>query len=290
MSVEPAPLLQPDYAKSVIDGMASAHDDFKLRLPNYEGPLDVLLRLIEERQLEITAVSVASVADQFLNYMATMPTRDPKTLSNFVSVAARLIVMKSRALLPQLARPSDTVDDDAAGDDLIAQLRAYQLFKRTAQWLLAREVAGVRAYPVHPPPVERPHSRQLPLDNVTLQLLARAMQRVVDRWLPPPPVDEVVSRLPFTVNDCIARIEGAVAEKSRITFTQVLEGVNLRVEIIISLLALLELLKRNAIIAWQDQPFGEIVIEQAPPDMTVTESGEDVTITEYEVDEPAAKA
>ena len=242
---------------------AFAADDFMLRLPNYEGPLDILLRLIEERQLEITAVSVASVADQFLGYMANMPARDPQTLSNFVAVAARLIVLKSRALLPQLSRPGDSAGEDQAGDDLVAQLRAYQLYKRTARWLQAREAAGVRSFPVHPPPVERPRTRQLPLDNVTLQLLARAMQRVVDRWLPPPPVDEVVSRLPFTVNDCIVRIESAVMARPRITFTEVLEGFNLRVEVIISLLALLELLKRNAVTAWQEQPFGDIFIERA---------------------------
>lgn len=241
-------------------------DNFTLRLPNYEGPLDVLLRLIEERELEITAVAIAVVAEQFLVYMARMPSRDPKTLSNFVSVAARLIVLKSRALLPQLTRPDAVVDDDDSNaDDLVAQLKAYQLYKRTGRWLLEREAGNIRSYMVHPPPMDRPKTRQLPLDNVTVELLARAMKRVVDRWLPPPPVDNVVSRLPFTVNDCIVRIETTIIDKPRIMFTEVLSNVNLRVEIIISLLALLELMKRNVVIAFQDQAFGEIVIEKAPP-------------------------
>ncbi|MCL4507020.1 MAG: segregation/condensation protein A [Chloroflexi bacterium] len=240
-------------------------EDFTLRLPNYEGPLDVLLHLIEERRLEITAVSIASVADQFLGYMSAMQSRDPKTLSNFVAVAARLIVLKSRALLPQFNRIDDADESDQNEDDLVSQLRAYQLYKRTARWLLAREIAGIRAFPVQPPPLERPQSRQLPLDDVTLDILARAMQRVVDRWLPPPPVDGVVSRLPFTVNDCIMRIETAISQKPRITFTDVLLGVDLRVEIVINLLALLELLKRNVVIAWQEQAFGDITIEKAPP-------------------------
>ncbi|HEY3290262.1 MAG TPA: segregation/condensation protein A, partial [Anaerolineae bacterium] len=137
-------------------------ENFTLRLPNYEGPLDVLLRLIEECELEITAVSIASVADQFLGFMATMPIRDPQSLSNFVWVAARLIVLKSRALLPQLTRLDASDDGDANENDLVAQLRAYQLYKRTGRWLLTREVSGIRSYPVHPPPIERPKSRQLP--------------------------------------------------------------------------------------------------------------------------------
>jgi chromatin segregation and condensation protein Rec8/ScpA/Scc1 (kleisin family) len=101
---------------------------------------------------------------------------------------------------------------------------------------------------------------------VTLETLARAMQRVVDRWTPPPLADDVVSRLPFTVNDCIARIEAAAATRSRITFREVLIGVDLRVEIIVSLLALLELLKRSAVRAFQDSLFGEIIIEHIPPE------------------------
>ena len=239
-------------------------ENFTLRLPNYEGPLDVLLRLIEERELEVTAVSIATVADQFLQYMSAMTNRDPKTLSNFISVAARLIVLKSRAILPQLVRQETSSEDDGSEDDLIAQLKVYQLYNRTGKWLLQREAANLTSYPIHPPPIDRPKTRQLPLDNVTVELLARSMQRVVDRWMPPPPVDQVVSRLPFTVNDCIRRIEKSIAERPRMTFTEVLHGISLRVEIIISLLALLELLKRNVVVAYQDQAFGEIIIEQAP--------------------------
>jgi segregation and condensation protein A len=239
-------------------------EDFTLRLPNYEGPLDVLLRLIEERHLEITRVSLARVADQFIEYLSAAAGRDPNTLSNFLAVAARLIVLKSRALLPQLAVEAADEEDDA--DDLVAQLKAYQLYKRTARWLRTRQESGLRSYPAVPPPIARPKSRQLPLDNVTLEALARAMQRVADRWMPPPLADGVVSRLPFTVNDCIARIETAVLAKPRITFSEVLTGVDLRVEIIVTLLALLELLKRSAVRAYQDALFGEIIIEPIPPE------------------------
>ncbi len=237
--------------------------DFTLRLPNYEGPLDVLLRLIEERQLEITAVSVASVADQFLTYMTSMSSREPRMLSNFVSVAARLILLKSRALLPQFDHNDHP--DEENGDDLVQQLRGYQLYKRTARWLQARETAGLRCYDVHPPTLVRPHSQRLPLDNVTLAILARAMHHVVDRWLPPPPVDNVLSRLPFTVHDFITRIEAALQQNPRITFHTMLGDLELRVEIIISLLAVLELLKRNSVVVRQEQLFGEIVIEKVEP-------------------------
>lgn len=248
----------------VLPAAQNTRDDFTLRLPNYEGPLDVLLRLIEERHLEITTVSLAKVADQFIAYMAVMSRRDPTTISNFLSIAARLVVIKSRALLPQLTAQSEEEQSDA--DDLVAQLRAYQVYKRLARWLREREKAGLRSWPVAAPPVARPRSRQLPLDNVTLETLARMMRRVIDRWMPPPLADDVVAPLPFTVNDCIARIESAIATRPRVTFSELLTGVQVRSEIIVTLLALLELLKRYAARAYQDALFGEIVIEPMPPE------------------------
>lgn len=236
---------------------------FSLRLPNYEGSLDVLLRLIEEQQLEITAVSLATVADQFIAYMAAIAQRDPQTIANFLAIAAKLILIKSRALLPQAVIPAE---DQEETDDLVSQLRAYQLYKRAAHILKEREAQGLRAFNVQSPPISRPQSKALPLDNVTLEMLARAMQRVIDRLLPLPVADEVVSRLSFTVNDCMDKIETAVRHYPKVTFTEMLEGVNTRVEVVITLLALLELLKRYRVRCSQDALFGEIYIEPFPED------------------------
>lgn len=234
---------------------------FSIRLPVYEGPLDVLLRLIEDRRLEITEVSLAAVADQFIAYLAGMPRRDPRAIAHFLSVAARLILIKSRALLPPVIVSAEEQEET---DDLLNQLRAYQLYKHAARILKAREQQGLRAYPVQPPPILRPQSKRLPLDNVTLEALASAMQRVVSRWLPPPVADEVISRLPFTVNDCMDRIQSAVKTRGRATFTEMLDGVNTRVEVVVTLLALLELLKRYEVRCYQETLFGEIIIERLP--------------------------
>lgn len=116
---------------------------FELRLPNYEGPLDVLLRLIEGQELEITAVSLALVADQFIAHLATLGRRDPQTISHFLVVAAKLILIKSRALLPQVAAPQELEEET---DDLVSQLKAYQLFKRASKILKERESLGLRSF------------------------------------------------------------------------------------------------------------------------------------------------
>ncbi|MCS7054706.1 MAG: segregation/condensation protein A [Thermoflexales bacterium] len=242
-------------------GSAPGDAPFSIHLPVYEGPLDVLLRLIEERRLEITEVSLAAIADQFIAYMSGMPRRDPRTLAHFIWVAARLILIKSRALLPQVVASPEEQEET---DDLVHQLRAYQLYKHAAQILKAREQQGLRAYPVQPPPLPHPQSKKLPLDNVTLEALANAMQRVVNRWLPPPVADEMISRLTLTVNDCMDRIRAAVQARQRVTFTDMLEGVNTRVEVVVMLLALLELLRRYFVRCYQETLFGEIIIEHFP--------------------------
>jgi segregation and condensation protein A len=238
-----APFAEPDDAQ------------FVTQLPEYEGPLDVLLRLIEERELDITRVSLAAVANQFIVYISQLDRRQPQVISNFLQIAAKLILIKSRALLPQ---------DET--DDLIAALKAYQHYKRAAKILQARETSHLRSYRTEPPHIARPKSTALPLDNVTLDALSRAMQRVVDRWLPPPDIGNVMTRLPFTVNDCMRRIRSSVKEKPRVEFTEMMVGINTRVEIVITLLALLELLKRFAVRAYQDVPFGPIWFEHFPED------------------------
>lgn len=259
------------------DAVARALPDapFTLRLPNYEGPLDVLLRLIEERELEITAVSLAMVGDQFIAHMLAMPARDPRSISAFLSIAARLVLLKSRALLPSIEAPPEEGEEEAS-EDLVTQLRAYQVYKRAARILRQREEAGLQSHLISPPPIARPKATTLPLDNITLAMLARAMQRVVDRLMPPEPVDSMLSALPFTVNECQDRIVDRLKTASRILFTDVLVGVNLRVEICITLLALLELLKRYEVRAWQETPFGDILIEPFPPEErpAMSESGE----------------
>jgi segregation and condensation protein A len=251
LSAEPKTLLE----------RAARETNFNLKLPNYEGPLDVLLRLIEENQLEITAVSLAAVADQFVAHMTTMPQRDPRTISGFVVVAAKLILLKSRALLPKI---EITEEEQEEVDDLISQLKAYQIFKRAAKTLKQRQEAGLRSFPSIPPPISRPRGKTLPLDNVTLEALAKAMQKVVARWMPLPEANTIVRRLPFTVDECMDRITDAVQSRPRVRFEEILEGIDTRIEVIVTLLALLELLKRYEVRVFQDALFSEIFIEHCP--------------------------
>jgi len=255
--IPPGPLPAP---RTLLE-KAARESNFQLKLANYEGPLDVLLRLIEEHQLEITEVSLAQVADQFVTYMIQMPQRDARTISNFISVAAKLILIKSRALLPATLT---TPDEQEEVDDLISQLKAYQIYKVAARALKARQDAGLRSFPSEPPTIARPQGKTLPLDNVTLERLAQAMQKVIAKWMPLPDSHTLVRRMTFTVHECMDRITDAVLARPRVNFADVLEGVDTRVEVVVTLLALLELLKRYEVRVFQPTLFEDIVIEYFP--------------------------
>src|SRR3990170_1663809 len=162
---------------------------FQLQLPVFEGPLDLLLYLIEREELDITAVSLAQVADQYLSYLHSGERIDADALAEFIAVGARLLYIKSRALLPR--PPSDGEELEEMGDDLVQRLREYRRFKEAAAALRAIEEQGLRAYPRLAPPPSLP----LPtgLDGVTLDLLTSSVREVLQRR-PEEPPEVVVER------------------------------------------------------------------------------------------------
>jgi len=235
---------------------------YPVRLPAFEGPLDLLLRLIEREELDITAISLAQVTDQYLAIVEEMGRRNLANLTAFLVVAAKLVLIKSRALLP---RPPQTGVDEAedVAADLIRRLEIYRTFKRAAQWLGRLEEAGTVAYVrIAPPP---PSSTWFDLEGVTLEGLLTAAREALEA-LPAPPVGEVISPPPVTVAEQIVRIEERLAREGRIRFRDVLSEASSRVEVIITLMALLELLKQDRVRVRQEGLFGPIFIEAATPE------------------------
>ena len=110
----------------VLRAAQDRRSSFQPRLPVFEGPLEVLLRLVERQELAITEVSLAAVADQFLAHLDTLPDRDPALLAEFAAVASRLLLLKTRVLFPR--QPDAPAEDDAGEDedDLVRRLQEYR--------------------------------------------------------------------------------------------------------------------------------------------------------------------
>jgi len=232
---------------------------YKVQLPVFEGPLDLLLRLIEQEELDITTVALAQVADQYLAHLAELEERQARDLSDFLVVAAKLLLIKSEALLPR--PPSSTPEAEDTGDQLVQQLLIYKRFKSIANLLHEREKQGLHSYIRLAPLPER--DPQLDIGDATIQDLLRVAQEALD-VVNGPPVGEVVSPVTVTIDEQIELIKQKLSQRRQIRFRQLLSAATTRVEIIVTLLAVLELIKQDQITVKQEKLFGAIILEESP--------------------------
>jgi segregation and condensation protein A len=235
---------------------------YQIQLPVFEGPLDLLLHLVEREELDITTIALAKVTDQYLAYLAELERRQAGELAEFLVVAAKLLLIKSRALLPR--PPTFSPEEEDVGEDLVRQLQAYKRFKEIAKLLHKREQQGLRSYVrVASMPCLEP---QLDTGNVSLNDLLIYVQEALDA-LPAPPVGEIVKPIAVTIGEQIARIEGQLAHRRQVRFREFLSKAASRVEIIVTLWAVLELVKQKRARVRQEELFGEILIEQESADL-----------------------
>jgi segregation and condensation protein A len=235
--------------------MATPTNNYTVQLPVYAGPLDLLLQLIERDELDITRVALAQVTDQFLAYMKVLETMNLGDIADFLVIAARLILIKSEALLPRPVERQPGEEDP--GDELARQLIAYKRYKQIAATLHLREEAGLRTYLrlAPPPKVEA----TLDLSGVTTLHLLAAVQHALALSPDKPALGTVVAVPKVTIRDQIRLIARSLrAGSGQIGFQAMLSQAQSRMEIVVTFLAVLELIKRRKIEARQEQPFGDI--------------------------------
>ncbi|HSD83986.1 MAG TPA: segregation/condensation protein A [Anaerolineae bacterium] len=265
---------------------------FQIKLPDFEGPLDLLLYLIEREELDITRVSLARVTGAYLEYIHVLEQLQVDQVADFLVVAAKLLLIKSEALLP---RPpsTQTSEEEDVGDDLVKQLLLYKQYKESARKLGDREAAGLHTYiRVAPPPkVEA----KLDLSNITVDMLIKAVRSVLAIEPAGPPVGTVVKPFTLTIRDQMNLIERILRYRPNISFKRMLRRARDRVEIIVTFLAVLELLRRHKVDVVQEQLFGDILIvpleTSVPPEGAAIPDEEESAfeIPKAEAEQPPAK-
>jgi len=238
---------------------------YPIQLPVFEGPLDLLLQLIEREELDVTAVSLAQVTDQYLAIVEEMGRRNSLgDLTAFLVVAAKLVLIKSRVLLPGY-RPRSSEEDEVAAD-LIRQLETYRAYRAIAEELARLEERGWRAYVrVVPPGAARTEAADPSalLSGVTLEDLLRAAQKALQAH-PAPAVEMAISLPLVTVAEQMARIQERLTYTGHLCFQDLLLECTGRAEVVITLLAVLELIKQARIRVQQEGLFGPIFIYPSP--------------------------
>ena len=230
---------------------------YTVNTPVYEGPLDLLLQLIERAELDITRLALAQVTDQYLEHMRNLPERAAEEVSAFLVIAAKLLQIKSEALLP--APPLRQAGEEDPGEALALQLIAYKRYRQIADLLGQRETAGLHTY-LHlapPPKIEG----TVDLTGIGLPELFTAAQSVFGLLGGKTSLNSVVAPIRITIREKINLITRVLREKSRSTFRALLQERRTRVEIVVTFLAMLELVKRHLVRIEQDGLFGEIALE-----------------------------
>lgn len=244
---------------------------YTVDLPEFEGPLDLLLTLIEQEELDVTRIALAYVTDQYLAYLDILREVNPDELTDFLVVAARLILIKSQVLLPRPPPGVFEEEEEDVGDELARQLLAYKQFKQVAARLQALEERGWRNYVRLAPPHLKIEPRLIPGEISLADLLEAARQAMAVKP-PEPDVNKMVSPEIVTIGQQMAHIRQEMKNGHRISLQALLAKSHSRIEIIVTLLAVLELIKRQVVQVDQPEPFSDIIIYRNPDGPAMTEA------------------
>ena len=236
--------------------------DYKVRLEIFEGPLDLLLYLIKKEEVDIQVISIERITRQYLDYINTFKLLNIDLASEFIVMAANLMYLKSRTLLPRAEQPpeADAEEDDPRWD-LIRQLIEYKKFKDAAGFLSLRAIEQEGRF-AHQPDAPPPASNEpAPLAEVSIFDLIRAFQNVLKRFEESHDFGDIIDDR-FTVSDKIDFLLEQFAPGETKSFDTLFQTASTKAEVIVTFLALLELMKLNQFIVRQSDLLGAIAIER----------------------------
>jgi segregation and condensation protein A len=237
--------------------------DYKVKLEIFEGPLDLLLFLIKREEIDIYDISLERITHQYLEYLQAFRELKIDIAGEFIVMAANLIYLKSRSLLPADQQPPDEeAEEDDPRWDLIRQLIEYKKFKEAADQLHTRELEQERIFTRESGAARPPSEGLLRLSEVGIFELINAFRQVIQRLEAREDLREIFGEH-FTVSDKIDVILQRVARDTRLRFSDLFGAIASRVEIVVTFLALLELIRLKQVRATQAKPFDDIEIAAA---------------------------
>jgi segregation and condensation protein A len=233
--------------------------DLRLRVGDFEGPLDLLLHLCRTNEIDLAALPVRAITDQYLTHLEAVEFRDLETAGAYLVMAATLIYLKSKLLVP----PDETeeeLDDEGLllKQELEDRLREYARVKMQGAWLAAREAEMALIW--GRPGATLPTVEDLPLEDLSVDWLERAIKRLIEEQRRARPRE--VEANPPSVLERMTEILSVLRDTWSLLFTSLTGGEQKRSEVVVTLLAVLELVRQGRIKTQQTELFGEIVIER----------------------------
>jgi segregation and condensation protein A len=250
------------------DASESGEKTLRLRVGDFEGPLDLLLHLCRTNEIDLASLPLRTITDQYLAHLEAMDFRDLESAGAYLVMAATLIYLKSKLLLPPEETAEEELDDDALAlkRDLEERLREYAQVKAMGTWLAERQAEQLLLW--GRPVSELPAREDIPLEDLSVHLLERALVRLIEEQKRRRP--RQVEDNPPSVLERMTEILSVLRDTWSLFFSSLAGPERGRPEIVVNLLAVLELVRLGRIRAQQTELFGDIVIERVSPDTTLT--------------------
>lgn len=232
----------------------------KVQLEIFEGPLDLLLHLIKKNEVSITDIPIATITEQYLSTLELMQSLNLDVAGEFLVMAATLIHIKSRMLLPFGDEDGEEEEGEDPREELIRRLLEYQRFKEAAEELERREILKRDVFARSSEAPEEVEA--VGFEGLSLFDLISALRHVLERF----PEEEVheVTLEKISVGEKMSQLLDNLHQRGKVIFQSLFEGAASRIEVVVTFLAMLELVKIRAIRVWQEG-VGPIVIELAAP-------------------------
>lgn len=231
--------------------------EYKVKIEQFQGPLDLLLQLILEEELDITQISLAKVTEQYIKYLEKVEEANPEELADFLVVATKLLLIKSRTLLPYLE-----VDDDDDETDLEEQLKLYRQFHEAALLMEKRIQEKKFTYGR----VDKRFTVQEPFfsppEGLKTESLRDFFQDVLAKLEPIIKLPQAALKRAITLKEKICHLQAHLEKEARVSFSKVISQSKDKGEVILSFLAVLELVKKEMVCVKQDEAFKDISIEK----------------------------
>ncbi|MCD6451165.1 MAG: segregation/condensation protein A [Acidobacteria bacterium] len=231
--------------------MTSSEVPYKVRIPVFEGPLDLLLHLVRKREIEVWEIPIAEITKEYLEYLDLMRELNLEVASEFLLMAATLVYIKSKMLLPATSEEKEEIEE--LKEELVSQLIEHQRFREAASFLKEREEFWSKCWQRE---TEATPESEVLLEADLFDLLS-AFKRLL---APKEEVEaEVIERDELTVEERLKEILSLLSELAPLTFSELFKSEG-RKAMFVTFLAILEAIRLKLIVAYQKEPFGEIFI------------------------------
>ncbi len=232
---------------------------YKIQTEHFEGPLDLLLSLIEKRKLLVNDISLSTVSNDFIEYTQTFNDFPLNEIADFLIIASTLVLIKSKSLLPTLAL---TEEEEISVEDLERRLRVYKRFKELA-YGIEKEFGSHMLFPRNVVPLEEvlfsPHKK------ITIENIKDAVQRVIDHLPRKEQIPETTVKKITSIEETVDNLSKRIAANLRMSFKD-FSNTGKKVDVIVGFLALLELVKQGSIRVHQHDQFSDIMMESKEMD------------------------